>query len=39
MSSIIAVTIATIIVLMICKKYYRYNDSVRKELETLEEIF
>lgn len=35
----IATIIAIMILLTICKKYYRYNDSVRKELETLEEIF
>ena len=33
------VIIATIILVAICKKYYRINDRCRKELESLEEIF
>ena len=34
-----SIIVATIILVAICKKYYRINDSVRKELESLEEIF
>lgn len=39
MSSIISIGIATMILVTICKKFYRINDRCRKELESLEEIF
>lgn len=34
-----SIIVATIILVAICKKYYGINNKVKKELESLEEIF
>lgn len=39
MMNLVSIGIATIILVAVCKKYYGINNKVRKELETLEEIF
>lgn len=39
MSSITSIGIAIVILVAICKKYYGINNKVKKNLESLEEIF